>query len=174
MLFEKVQQMARVDEVTGVLNRRALFEIGKYEIERSIRLERPIAVTMIDLDNFKQTNDKYSHLIGDKVLKEIARLFRENLRNIDILGRYGGDECIIIMPETDRENSEVTVERLRMTLEETTIVVDDYEFHITACFGISVYQRNPPSLEEMIEEADTAMYAAKASGRNCVQVYQRK
>ena len=171
MLFEKIQKMARIDEVTGLLNRRALNEIGKYEIKRSIRLQRPIAVAMIDLDNYKQINDTCNHIVGDKVLKEIARLFRENVRNIDILGRYGGDECVVIMPETDLENSIRTIERVRSMLENTEIKVDNWKFKVTACFGISVYDNDPPSLEKMIEEADTAMYEAKESGRNCIRIY---
>jgi diguanylate cyclase (GGDEF)-like protein len=172
MLFQKVQEMARLDEVTGLLNRRALNEIGEYELARSIRLDRPIAVAMVDLDNYKEINDKHNHLIGDKVLKEISRIFRENVRNIDIVGRYGGDECVIIMPETDLENAFIATERIRAVLEEQAIQVEDLQFHITACFGISAYMENPPSLEKMIDEADTAMYAAKEAGRNAIRVFQ--
>ena len=172
ILFQKIQEMARMDEVTGLLNRRALFEIGEYEVARSIRLDRPIALAMIDLDNFKKVNDQYSHIIGDKVLKEVARLCRENVRNIDIIGRFGGDECIIVMPETNTDNAILTIERIRTVLESTTIKIDDHEFHITACFGISSHEKNPPSLEKIVEEADSAMYAAKMSGRNCIQIYQ--
>lgn len=172
ILFQKIQEMARMDEVTGLLNRRALFEIGEYEVARSIRLDRPIALAMIDLDNYKEVNDRYSHIVGDKVLKEVARLFRENVRNIDIIGRYGGDECIVIMPETNTENAILAVERIRSVLESTTVKIDDLEFHITACFGISSYINNPPSLEKIVEEADSAMYTAKLSGRNCIRVYQ--
>jgi diguanylate cyclase (GGDEF)-like protein len=173
MLFQKIQEMARVDVVTGLLNRRALFEIGEYEVARSIRLDRPIAMAMIDLDNYKEVNDQYSHIVGDKVLKEVARIFRENVRNIDIIGRYGGDECIIIMPETDVDNAILAIERIRNVLESTPIKVEDHEFHITACFGISSYNHNPPSLGSIIEEADSAMYAAKMAGRNCIRIYQR-
>ena len=172
LLFQKVQEMARQDEVTGLLNRRALNEIGEYELARSIRLDRPIAVAMVDLDNYKEINDNYNHLVGDKVLREISRLLREHVRNIDIVGRYGGDECVIIMPETDLENAFIATERIRTVLEEQAIYVEDLQFHITACFGISAYMENPPSLEKMIDEADTAMYAAKEAGRNAIRVYQ--
>jgi diguanylate cyclase (GGDEF)-like protein len=111
-------------------------------------------------------------LIGDKVLKEISRIFRENVRNIDIIGRYGGDECVIIMPETDLTNAYIAAERIRSVLEEQAIEVDGLQFHLTACFGISAYTDNPPSLEKMIDEADTAMYAAKEAGRNAIRVFQ--
>lgn len=172
MLFQKVQEMARQDEVTGLFNRRALNEIGEYELSRSIRLERPIAVAMVDLDNYKEINDNYNHLIGDKVLREISRLLREHVRNIDIIGRYGGDECVIIMPETDLESAYIATERIRSVLEKQAIEVDGLQFHITACFGISAYMNNPPSLEKLIDEADTAMYAAKDAGRNAIRVFQ--
>ena len=171
-LFEQIQRIARQDEVTGLLNRRALNEVGEYELARAIRLNRPIAVAMVDLDNYKEINDNFNHLIGDKVLKEISRLFRENVRNIDIVGRYGGDECVIIMPETDIENACIAIERIRSVLENQVIEVDDNQFHITACFGISAYKEKPPSLEKIIDEADTAMYAAKEAGRNAIRVFQ--
>jgi diguanylate cyclase (GGDEF)-like protein len=172
-LFEQMQRMARYDEVTGLLNRRALYETGEYELARANRLDRPIAVAMVDLDNYKEINDNYNHLIGDKVLKEISRLFRENVRNIDIVGRYGGDECVIIMPETDIENACAAIERIRCVLESQAIKVDENQFHITACFGISAYKEKPPSLERIIDEADTAMYAAKEAGRNAIRVFQK-
>ena len=163
MMFERIQKMARMDEVTGLMNRRALNEIGQYEIARANRLKRPISVAMVDLDNYKQVNDSYSHIVGDKVLKEIARILRENVRNIDIVGRYGGDECVIIMPETDAENAIRANERIRNVLETTTIVIDKLNFHLTACFGISSYEENPPQLEVMIEEADKGHVCSQRS-----------
>lgn len=172
MLFNKIQEMAHVDELTGLLNRRALNEIGDYEIRRSIRLQRPIAVVMVDLDNFKSINDTYNHIVGDKALKEVGRVFRKNIRNIDILGRYGGDECIIIMPETNLENAVQTIKRVQKKLQEFKFKIGSKKLQITASYGISVYTENPPSLETMIKEADAAMYMAKDAGRNCIRVFK--
>jgi len=172
ILFEQIQEIARTDEMTGLLNRRALFEFGDYEISRSNRLNRPMAVAMMDLDNYKEINDSYSHIVGDKVLKEVSRLLREKVRNIDIICRYGGDEYVIIMPETDLDDAIKAMERVRKKLERTVIKVDNINFHITACFGITFHATNLPSLVEMIEEADRAMYAAKDSGRNCLRIFQ--
>ncbi len=172
VLFDRVQKMARMDEVTGLMNRRALNEFGRYEIERSKRLKRPIAITIIDLDNFKQINDTYTHLVGDQVLLSIARLFRENVRNIDIIGRFGGDEFVIIMPETTQQDAVAVAERIHGVLKKTEIEVEGKQFSITACFGISAYTENPPPLEKFFEEADTAMYAAKDAGRNRIRVFQ--
>ncbi len=171
-LFDRVQAMARMDEVTGLMNRRALNEIGHYEVERALRLKRPIAVAMLDLDNFKQINDQHSHLIGDRVLKDFASFLRENVRNIDILGRFGGDECIIIMPETDRESALNAIERIHTGLNQAVFCIENLEFHLRASFGIVAYETNPPSLEILLEQADSAMYAAKQDGRNCVRVFQ--
>lgn len=172
ILFGQIQEIARTDEMTGLLNRRALFEIGKYEISRSNRLNHSIAVVMMDLDNYKEINDTHSHIIGDKVLREISRLLQKNLRNIDIIGRYGGDEYVIIMPETNLAKSVKAMERIRQNTDKTMIKVDNLSFHVTACFGITYHEGELPSLEKMIEEADKAMYEAKNSGRNCVRVFQ--
>ncbi len=172
MLFEQVQEIARTDEMTGLLNRRALFEIGSYEISRAIRLERPLAVAMMDLDNYKEVNDLHSHIVGDRVLKEVSRLLRENVRNIDIICRYGGDEYVIIMPETQPLEAVRAMERVRKKLQKAAFKVDGTIFHITACFGVTHHLRELPTLEKMIAEADKAMYAAKASGRNCLRVFQ--
>ena len=119
MLFDKVQQMARIDEVTGLLNRRAFCEMGEYEINRANRLLHPISLAMVDLDDFKQVNDQFSHLTGDEVLRAVARLCRDKLRNIDIIGRYGGDEMVILMPETNEDNAFLAMDRLRKEIEGT-------------------------------------------------------
>jgi len=172
LLFEKVQEAARIDEVTGLFNRRAFGELGDYEINRAKRLTHPISLTMVDLDNFKQVNDQFGHRVGDDVLREVARFCRDKLRNIDILGRYGGDEMVILMPETDAENAFTAMDRLRKLVDDTTIVVGEKPFKIAASFGISSYYNEYPTLNEMMEMADSALYQAKKDGKNCVRVYK--
>lgn len=173
ILFEQLQEAASTDDMTGLLNRRALFEFGDYEISRSIRLERPLAVVMMDLDNYKEINDTHSHLVGDRVLKEVSRLLRENVRTIDIIGRYGGDEFVIIMPETSLDEAVKAMERVRRKLERTVIRSGSLNFHVTASFGVTHHSQGLPALEILIEEADKAMYAAKTSGRNGLRVFQQ-
>jgi diguanylate cyclase (GGDEF)-like protein len=132
----------------------------------------PISLAMVDLDNFKLVNDQFSHKIGDEVLKEVARLFRDKLRNIDIIGRYGGDEMVILMPETNEENAYIAMGRLRKVIEETPITIRENKFHITASFGITTYQRNSPTINVIMDQADSSLYAAKKAGKNCVRIYK--
>ena len=172
MLFEKVQYMARIDELTGQLNRRAFKEIGDYEVNRAIRLNHPIALAMVDLDDFKHVNDTYSHQIGDDVLKEVSKILRKNIRNIDIIGRYGGDESTIIMPETDRKNAVYAMERLKKSIEDHSIKINGTVIKITASIGLVAYPNNPPPLDEMMANADAAMYQAKNMGKNRVCINQ--
>lgn len=174
ILFEKVERMARYDELTGQLNRRAFKDIGDYEINRAIRLKQPIALAMIDLDNFKHINDTYSHQIGDDALREVSKILRENIRNIDIIGRYGGDESIIIMPGTDINNAASAMERLRKSIDNHLFEIHQHAINIQASIGLVSYSSDPPTLEEMIARADEAMYLAKNSGKNRVCVFQKQ
>ena len=174
LLFEKVQQMARIDEVTGLLNRRAFKEIGEYEVKRAKRLGHPISLAMIDIDNFKHINDTFGHNAGDQVLKETARILRENIRNIDIIGRFGGDEATILMSETNDQNAIVGMERLREFLERSPIQIGNEILHITASIGVVTYLEKPPDLDEIIKQADSAMYLAKGEGKNCLRIYDNK
>ena len=172
MLFEKVHELARTDTVTGLLNRRALREIGDYEVARANRLGHPIAVAMIDLDDFKRINDTYSHQVGDEVLKEVARICRENIRNIDIISRYGGDEFVVIMPTTDQESALHVSRRLQKIMENNPIIVNGDTFIARFSMGLTVHTLNPPALDELFAQADEAMYAAKNSGKNRIRVYK--
>ena len=172
LLYDKVQQMARIDEVTSLLNRRAFCEMGEYEINRANRLLHPISLAMVDLDDFKQVNDQFSHLTGDEVLRAVARLCRDNLRNIDIIGRYGGDEMVILMPETNKESAFMAMDRLRNEIEGTSFKVRENEFHITASFGVASHQRNAPTISEIMDQADSSLHTAKKDGKNCVRMYK--
>jgi diguanylate cyclase (GGDEF)-like protein len=171
MLFEKVQRMARTDTITGLLNRRALLEMGELEVQRSRRLNHPISVLMVDLDDFKGINDQYSHMAGDITLREIAAVMKKNLRTIDVIGRYGGDEFIIILPETDSSNAKITCERLLNQIRATEIPVNEDTISITASIGYSSYLEEFPEVAVMMNQADLAMYEAKNSGKNTIARY---
>jgi diguanylate cyclase (GGDEF)-like protein len=171
LLFKKVQEIARIDEVTGLLNRRAFNEIGEYEIKRSKRLGHPISLAMIDIDDFKRINDTFGHIMGDQVLKEISQFLMQNIRNIDIISRYGGDEATILMPETNLQNATLAMNRLRELLEAKTFNIENNNFKITASFGVSSFLQKPPDMDEIIKQADSAMYSAKRDGKNCVKIY---
>lgn len=170
MLFEKIKELARVDPLTGLLNRRSFIERGEYEIQRARRLNRSLALAMVDLDNFKNINDRYGHQVGDLALREVSELLTSNIRNIDIIGRYGGDETVILMPETTVQQALSALERLRTIVEAHPFKKDESVFRMTASIGLTHYPQADISLEEMIAQADKAMYRAKNDGKNQVSL----
>ena len=169
-LFQEVQSLALTDPLTGLQNRRSLFELGRVEFVRAQRLQRPFGCMMLDLDHFKQINDQYGHLIGDHVLQEFAKRCKNSVREIDLVGRYGGEELIILMPETDRPTSLDVAERLRHSIACTPIQVFDKEISVTASIGVATQDENTSDLETLIARADQAMYIAKHKGRNRVAI----
>jgi diguanylate cyclase (GGDEF)-like protein len=166
ILFEKIHELARIDELTGLLNRRSFMERAEYELNRAKRLNKPLTLAMIDLDNFKQVNDRFSHQVGDKVLMEISDLFSTNFRNIDIVSRYGGDEFTVLMPETSVETAKVVLQRINSMLAEYQFESGKDPFNITASIGLATFSHEKNSLEEMISSADKAMYRAKNIGKS--------
>jgi diguanylate cyclase (GGDEF)-like protein len=169
-LFQEVQSLALTDPLTGLQNRRSLFELGKIEFSRATRMKRPFSCMMLDLDHFKLINDKYGHPIGDQVLQEFAKLCVHSLREIDLVARYGGEELIVLLPETDRETSVHVAERLRTSIAATSIKTSNGDINITVSIGVATKDENTLSLESLIARADQAMYNAKHRGRNRVMI----
>ena len=169
-LFAEVQTQAITDSLTGLYNRRGLFELGQRELDRLRRFERPLAAIMLDIDYFKQVNDTYSHAIGDQVLKELAARCRTHLREIDILGRYGGEEFAILLPETDQHDAYRVAERIRKHMIEASVQTDQGPVSITISLGVTAAGPDSTDLAVLLDRADTAMYSAKQSGRNQVSV----
>lgn len=169
-LFEEVQSLAFTDPLTGLQNRRSLFELGKIEFSRAMRLNRPFSCMMIDLDHFKSINDNYGHQTGDKVLQDFAARCKRSVRDIDLVGRYGGEELIILLPETNRELAIQVAERLRASVARNPIDTGDAEIHLTVSIGVATKDENTTDLEALIARADQAMYIAKHKGRNQVAI----
>jgi diguanylate cyclase (GGDEF)-like protein len=167
-LFQEVQSLALTDPLTGLQNRRSLFEVGRVEFVRAQRMKRPFCCMMLDLDHFKRINDEYGHLIGDQVLQEFAKRCERSVREVDLVGRYGGEELMILMPETDRETSMHVAERLRTTIASTPIQVFGKEISVTVSIGVATQDENTTDLETLIARADQALYIAKHKGRNRV------
>lgn len=167
-LFQEVQGLALTDPLTGVQNRRGLFELGKIEFARSKRMFRPFCCMMLDIDHFKHINDTYGHPIGDLVLQELAQCAKKGIREVDLIGRYGGEEFLIFLPETDLNTGLRVAERLRASIEKMPIKVSDQELHITVSIGVSRKDENTLELETLIARADQALYIAKYKGRNQV------
>lgn len=167
-LFQEVQGLALTDPLTGLQNRRSLFELGRVEFARAQRMKRPFCCMMLDLDHFKGINDVYGHMVGDQVLREFAGRCSESVREVDLVGRYGGEELIVLLPETDRPSSMDVAERLRNTVAATPIKVFDKEIYVTVSIGVATQDENTTDLETLIARADQAMYIAKHKGRNRV------
>lgn len=167
-LFQEVQNLALTDHLTGLQNRRSLFELGRVEFTRAERLNRPLSCMMLDLDYFKQINDRYGHAVGDQVLAEFSRRCKSSVREIDLVGRYGGEELVILLPETDRRTAMLVAERLQASIGATPIRADDQEIPITVSIGVATKDEHTPHLDALIARADQAMYIAKHRGRNRV------
>jgi len=163
----QVLQMSRRDQLTGLFNRAAISELLKAEIERSRRYDQPLSVIMVDIDFFKRINDRYGHDAGDRVLTEIGSLFTHNLRQPDVIGRWGGEEFLIIAPGSDDISAAQLAQRMRLYIKE--IPPTNIPEPITASFGLSQLQHDQ-SHDELLYVADMALYKAKRTGRDRVIV----
>jgi diguanylate cyclase (GGDEF)-like protein len=160
-----IEKMAITDGLTGIFNRGHLMSRFGEEFEKAKRLQRNLGCIMIDIDNFKSVNDSFGHLVGDEVLKEVSLVFKNAIRIYDILGRYGGEEFLIILPDTDFEDTKRFAERIRLTVKDKAIV----NTNITISLGIANIQDKDKSIDDIIKRADEGLYKAKSSGRDRVE-----
>ena len=167
-LHAEMQKLAITDALTGLYNRRGFFELGRHEIDRTRRFGHPLSIIFIDVDNFKHINDTFGHHIGDRVLKAVADCLNTNTRDVDILGRYGGDEFAILLPETDLPVAVNVAERLRLQVSGASVTVDGSPVDVSVSIGVSKVMEDINGLEALLKRADAAMYAAKQAGGNCV------
>lgn len=174
---EELQRLAMTDALTGLFNRRHFNQVAVEEVSRALRYQRPLSVMVFDIDFFKRINDTFGHRSGDEMLAMIARLTREVLRTTEIPARWGGEEFIVLLPETPAAAAAAVAERLRHKIEEAALPSGRGPIKVTASFGVSdVIDRRDTRvddqlLSEFISTADRAMYASKTSGRNRVTVY---
>jgi two-component system chemotaxis response regulator CheY len=165
-------QLANTDYLTGVLNRRAFMERMEGEINRSIRNKKEISIILMDIDHFKKVNDKFGHQVGDLVLQRFTEHILMASRSYDFVGRYGGEEFIVGLPETNMEQSLLIAERMRQNIEEMQLTFPDnpqVALRITASFGItSCVIESFEKIDSVIKLADDALYRAKTEGRNRV------
>ncbi len=164
----KLELLAREDPLTKLHNRRYLLELFENEFERSKRYGLVTSILMIDIDFFKKINDTYGHLIGDEVLRKMADCIRNNLRKSDISGRFGGEEFLIVLPETTIENAFIAAEKLRKSVSELQFSSGDKTFSITCSIGIAKSAEDISDITTLIGYADQALYVAKDLGRNRV------
>lgn len=166
MRADQMAYLAFNDYLTGLPNRRGIERILRDEVERARRYGRPLSVVMVDLDHLKRVNDTFGHDAGDRVLQEVARLLARELRRTDRVGRWGGEEFIVVAPETDRRAAWVLAQRLKETLERQPF---DQVSTITASYGVASF-RPDDTVQSLIKRADEALYRAKVAGRNRVEV----
>ena len=165
---EKLRFQASHDGLTGVWNRNAILDILGREFERSGRGHSPMGVVILDLDHFKKVNDTYGHPAGDLVLREAVGRIQQALRTYDSVGRYGGEEFLIVLPDCNRTQVERCAERVRLKIAGEPVQFNDVEIPITASLGVAVTSSIPGNVKEALEVADTALYRAKNNGRNRV------
>lgn len=166
---EELKLLVTMDPLTGLFNYRFFRQSLETELSHSNRSNRPTSLMMIDLDHFKSVNDQWGHEAGNQVLQSAARVFNQTLRQSDIICRYGGEEFAVILPQTTLQLAVKVAERLRQTLSETTVTIDDNDIHVTASVGVGVYQQiNEYTADSFVEAVDGFMYQAKQQGRNQV------
>lgn len=172
LLYETVEALAITDSLTGLYTRRYFFERLNEELNRSKKYGLRFSFLMIDIDDFKKCNDTHGHLVGDVILKDVSRIIKEGVREIDLVARYGGEEFSLILPETDKNGAMLAAERVRKKIDENVFKAYDEILKVTVSIGVSVYPEDGSDAGEIVERADKALYAAKNSGKNIVCEYK--
>jgi two-component system, cell cycle response regulator len=166
-------RQATMDQLTGIANRQAVLSRVEEELGRAARYQRPLSVIMVDLDHFKRLNDSHGHAAGDIVLRHVAQLLSGNVRSVDTAGRYGGEEFLIVLPETDVDAAAALAEKLRRIVGNAEVAIGDGErLTITLSAGVAGGLGPLPLLDRLVRDADAALYSAKALGRNQVYVFR--
>lgn len=169
---EELLRLAATDPLTGAFNRREFTAIADREALRSSRYHHPLSILILDLDHFKKLNDTYGHAAGDKALQRFTTLCCNALRNVDIFGRWGGEEFVALLPETDIEGAAIIAERLRKIVADNVLVYNEHKISFTVSIGIAQYKDAETSIDAPLGRADSAVYDAKKAGRNRISVYR--
>jgi diguanylate cyclase (GGDEF)-like protein len=169
-LFRELRETSLRDGLTGCFNRTHTLEVIDVELRRARRSQMPLSLILFDLDHFKDVNDRYGHLCGDAVLAAVGAKMRDVLRGSDLKCRYGGEEFLVLLPETPLEGAKRVADTLRREFAEMVVQWKDESVSITASLGVSVAMPSEIDTEALISRADTALYRAKDQGRNCVRL----
>ncbi|MEE9554470.1 MAG: sensor domain-containing diguanylate cyclase [candidate division Zixibacteria bacterium] len=175
LLHKKTEELTIIDALTGLHNYRFFRYKLADELRRADRYRQKLSVLMMDLDHFKDINDRYGHQTGNAILREISGIIMHCVRDIDVVARYGGEEFVVILPQTEEEEAGVIAERIRDTIEKNEFADSQgqREIRITISIGITVYPEGVRTLNQLIEKVDKALYRAKADGRNVVRVAEK-
>ena len=172
--YDEVYRMATTDGLTGLLNKVTVMRMLGEELEKAQRYRRRLSVLLIDLDNFKVLNDTFGHLTGDQALRCVADVLRNNLRRQDRAGRFGGEEFLILLPETGSRGAMASAQRIRRAIEEAVAPGLNVERAVTASIGIAFYPTKGGDPKALLEAADAALYRAKGMGKNRIEVWKEK
>ena len=169
-LFEEMEKLAITDSLTGLYNRRYFFAFAENEIERSKRYKKHLSIIMVDIDHFKKINDSFGHQAGDLVLKEIADICLAILRKVDVMCRYGGEEFVVLLPETEVADAAHAAERMCTAISSLRLKTEKGDVSVSVSIGVAEMEKSRASFEKLLAAADTALYSAKEAGRNRVRV----
>ena len=166
---EKLEKLSTTDPITGLYNRRYFFERGWNEYVNARHNKQTMAIVLIDIDHFKKVNEFYGHVCGDKVLLSVGNLFQKMVRGVDLVARFGAEEFIILMPNSDQKEVDFLAERIRLEVADTPIEHNGKSFHITASIGVAMITNSQADFESMIKQADLALSQAQDKGGNAVE-----
>jgi len=167
-IYKRLQKISITDTLTNTANKQHFIQRYEEEFNRSKKFGFDLSFLMVDIDYFKKYNDEHGHLVGDEILRDISALLKENIREIDFLGRFGGEEFSIFLPQTETEQARAVAERLRKTIENYQFEVYDEKINLTISIGVATFPANTRGRNKLIELADSALYKAKQAGRNHV------
>jgi len=167
-LFNELQRLSRHDALTGLLNRRAMEEMLNAQLKRSERTQEPFVVMMLDLDYFKRINDRHGHPVGDLALKHVATLLQTAMRASDSLGRFGGEEFVLLLPNTTMAQGAAVAEKIRELLDRSPLEIEATRIPLSASIGVAQWRENAEDLSRVLSRADAALFQAKVQGRNRV------
>jgi diguanylate cyclase (GGDEF)-like protein len=170
--YAEMEKLATTDPLTNINNRRSILACGEQEFERYQRYKCQFSVIILDIDHFKKVNDNYGHDVGDKVLVKVAHLLQKSIRIVDQIGRFGGEEFLIILPKSSLKDAILVAERLRKSVEQLSFNTSDPSFKVTISLGVDSCQATDENIDQIIKRADQALFVAKDNGRN--QVYSLK
>ena len=171
-LYSETKYLAITDGLTGLYNRRYFQQMLDKEFARSKRYKNPLSLAFFDIDHFKSINDNYGHQFGDKVIAEISKIIRNSLRKTDYVARYGGEEIVLILPETPIGQTMIPIERIRIKIQEHGFVCEEKPVQVTVSCGLAGIEPDVSTYEELISRADKALYESKKNGRNQTTIYQ--
>ncbi len=170
-LYKEIEQLAITDSLTNIYARWYFLQRAEEELHRSLKFDLSFSFLIIDIDHFKDCNDKFGHLVGDVVLRELSKILRSSMRQIDLLGRFGGEEFCILLPETNKSSAHQAAERIRSTVLGSKIKAFDESIKLTVSIGIANFSEDADNLKELIDRSDWALYRAKQTGRNRICLY---